>query len=1473
MFYFFQNEKKLFSFVAVGILSVGLIGVGAFFLLTGTGPVQAETDQMCQVPADVVLVMDRSGSMDDGGSPSKCEWKELEEVGDSNQCVNKSEEGLTESECLSKPSCLSNDPQFTPAQNNKLEDAQEAANSFLDNFGATDQSSLVSFSDSADLEKQLSDDHSSTKSKLGKLSAKGATNIGGAIEKASGELASPRANPQANQALVLLTDGKANKPTGPGHGEHPDDVQFAKDKAQEAADKGFKIFTIGLGKDGEDINTDMLQDIAEIGSGEFHHAQNGDELESIYQNISQEVCEFGSIAGCKYKDLNNNGSIDNSEPTIADWTVKLSTPGSTTLSQTTDQDGCYLFSGLEAGDYTVKEGANSDMTPFTQTVPGTTSPNYHISIPQSTNESELTFTGKDFANYFPVCGNGIIDESQGEQCDDGNTENGDGCSSQCLIEEEDPPQEPVSGTTTPSSAGDVVINEIMQNPDAVSDFQGEWFEIYNPTQNLMELQGCTVSDNGGDSFDIDESLVISPDGFGVLAKNDDSSKNGGLVPDFVFQKMILSNSGDEIVLTCDSTEIDRVEYDTTSGGEFPEDPEGASMAFAPSLLNSSSPEVLNDDGANWCESSSSFGDGDLGTPGTQNDACAGISQPAVEFAGCKFEDANNNGVVDSSEPALGNWQISLEQQSGSNWSPVASTTTASSSGGSPALGCYRFSGLEAGTYRLSETLQSDWNQTFPNTSSTSYNSTSSPISLSSNASSTSYIIEAEAGDSFKDLNFANFQTSSEEPSPSDFTDESSCEEAGFSWWNGTCHADDPSDASDLDNQSDCEAFSFFWYNNTCNSSPQQNGGGGGDEPTPSPMESGDLVINEVMQNPDSVSDAKGEWFEIFNPTEEDLNIQGCVVSDNSGDSHQISSSVTVPGRDYAVLGVNDNSDENGGVNLDYVYDSFLLSNSGDEIVLTCDSTEIDRVEYDGGPDFPDPTGASMILRAPHLGNNNGDNWCTSSSRIQSQSDLDFATPGALNDPCDDEVQLLGCKFHDADSSGSIEESESALSGWGISLEKDTEKGWETVGTTTTTSANANKGCYTFDGFSLDKYRLSETLQSDWNQTFPNTSSSPYNSTSSPISLQSNSTSTSYIINASSSQTFSELDFANSEEPAGPSDFTDESSCEEAGFSWWNDTCHENDPETAGDLDNQTDCEAFSFYWYDEACHTEPQSSGSNGNGSDDQQTSSGGGGGGGGGSSSSFFDEDEDEDESSGSTGEPLVISNVEIASTQSDMALVTWETNKPATSRVIYGSSNESHIYDSADTIAELPLYGYAHTTQEFHTPPADNGETLHVVAISDLQPETEYFFRVISRASPDTVSEEYSFQTSTPQEPEEETGEGAEAGGTGGPSAPASGTGSDDSGTSIDSVEDEDEGTGEDQEQDGAAEEGGDEEVKEDTQGATTTSPTQAEPAGSGFMQASLIGLFSGDLWLIIGLLILLLFLGLLAPRRRSEEDNGGG
>jgi predicted extracellular nuclease len=167
-----------------------------------------------------------------------------------------------------------------------------------------------------------------------------------------------------------------------------------------------------------------------------------------------------------------------------------------------------------------------------------------------------------------------------------------------------------------------------------------------------------------------------------------------------------------------------------------------------------------------------------------------------------------------------------------------------------------------------------------------------------------------------------------------------------------------------------------------------------------------LVINEIMQNPSAVSDAAGEWFELYNPTASDIDINGWTIEDNDFDSHVISNGgpLTVPAGGFLVLGNNADSGTNGGVSVAYQYSGIALANGADELVLRDGGlTEIDRVEWDGGPVFPDPTGATMALINPTLDNNAGANWCTASTPFGAG---DLGTPGAANDCPDGATGLV-----------------------------------------------------------------------------------------------------------------------------------------------------------------------------------------------------------------------------------------------------------------------------------------------------------------------------------------------------------------------------------------------------------------------------------------------------------------------------------
>ena len=158
-----------------------------------------------------------------------------------------------------------------------------------------------------------------------------------------------------------------------------------------------------------------------------------------------------------------------------------------------------------------------------------------------------------------------------------------------------------------------------------------------------------------------------------------------------------------------------------------------------------------------------------------------------------------------------------------------------------------------------------------------------------------------------------------------------------------------------------------------------------------------LTISEIMQNPFAAKDNSGEWFELFNPTDAGIDINGWKIEDDHLDSHLINNvgPLIVPAGGYLVLGINGSESTNGGAQVNYVYADVFLGNASDAIILT-DPTGfvVDRVAWDNGGNFPDPSGASMSLIDLNADNALGANWCTASTPY---GDGDLGTPGAAND--------------------------------------------------------------------------------------------------------------------------------------------------------------------------------------------------------------------------------------------------------------------------------------------------------------------------------------------------------------------------------------------------------------------------------------------------------------------------------------------
>ena len=160
-----------------------------------------------------------------------------------------------------------------------------------------------------------------------------------------------------------------------------------------------------------------------------------------------------------------------------------------------------------------------------------------------------------------------------------------------------------------------------------------------------------------------------------------------------------------------------------------------------------------------------------------------------------------------------------------------------------------------------------------------------------------------------------------------------------------------------------------------------------------------IVINEIMQNPSAVSDENGEWFEIYNNSNQEIDLNGFTIKDNDIDSHLIVDSVIVSPFSYATLGRVSDTSINGGIKLDYKYEGIALANGADEILLIDPyGNTLDSVAYDGGPNWPDPNGASMALLGTDLDNSISSNWVEYDSLTY--GDGDYGTPSEQNFPID-----------------------------------------------------------------------------------------------------------------------------------------------------------------------------------------------------------------------------------------------------------------------------------------------------------------------------------------------------------------------------------------------------------------------------------------------------------------------------------------
>ena len=210
--------------------------------------------EQCDVPVDVVLLLDRSGSMASEGK---------------------------------------NPPMpFTLVR--------DATSAFVDFLSKDDHVGMVSFSTTASnpVDVPLTDNFAKAKTRI-ETTAMGTdgtqyTNTGEAISRAIGEFATQRAREEARKVIVLLTDGEALEPNRPINPKDPKDSkiypkQYAIEEATDAKSQGILLYTIGLGVN---ANDEFLKTISTSPS-HYYPSPSVADLKGVYQQIATALCQKG----------------------------------------------------------------------------------------------------------------------------------------------------------------------------------------------------------------------------------------------------------------------------------------------------------------------------------------------------------------------------------------------------------------------------------------------------------------------------------------------------------------------------------------------------------------------------------------------------------------------------------------------------------------------------------------------------------------------------------------------------------------------------------------------------------------------------------------------------------------------------------------------------------------------------------------------------------------------------------------------------------------------------------------------------------------------------------------------------------------------------------------------------------------------------------------------------------------------------
>ncbi len=162
------------------------------------------------------------------------------------------------------------------------------AETFVYKLNDTDEAAVISFGNDARVESPLSQNKNAAISAISNMSlatTSESTNIMDGLAQSLNEL-NKSSNPDNKKAIVLLTDGLPTVPVQTGLPDYP--RTSAQDVAKNILTQGIGIYTIGLGKD---VSDTFLKSIS-TDAGHYFFAPNKESLSAIYAQINSSLCEL-----------------------------------------------------------------------------------------------------------------------------------------------------------------------------------------------------------------------------------------------------------------------------------------------------------------------------------------------------------------------------------------------------------------------------------------------------------------------------------------------------------------------------------------------------------------------------------------------------------------------------------------------------------------------------------------------------------------------------------------------------------------------------------------------------------------------------------------------------------------------------------------------------------------------------------------------------------------------------------------------------------------------------------------------------------------------------------------------------------------------------------------------------------------------------------------------------------------------------